>query len=279
MSLPHVTPDIGTGDSLAAKRTAFTAMELLVVICALLLLGALLLPSLNQVRMFSKRTQCVTNLHNVGAAAQYYQQDFGPVVPVCWANIAPTAMHPWKSWRASLLPLTPGYGTFNCPGATDYGASGEVFHSAAEVWGQGLYHTTNAGSYGVIFQSSLPTFKTLNYDGDVTTGHPVWSQAFSTEPGAAWRDPVNSIYIADSCLTRGPVTYPSQSYKGYGTSGIIPPSLDGGSQYFSTSIARRFADRHGGTNCLFLDGRVVTYATSELERMSAGAPNCIWDVE
>ena len=43
-------------------------------------------------------------------------------------------------------------------------------------------------------------------------------------------------------------------------------------------LSRRFSDRHGGTNCLFIDGRVENWRTQVLDAMAEQAPDCIWDV-
>lgn len=208
----------------------------------------------------------------LGKAAGVYQSLFNNHVPVCWANIKPAYKYPWKSWRMNLLPYAPGVAAFNCPAANNSDAS--VFHSEAEMAGQDMDDTINAGSYGVMYQFSRASYKTLNYSGVKTTGHPMWSNSFDVD--AAWQNPANSVYLADCFLSKGPLTYPSQSYTVWGSSAILPPSAAG---YRSTSVNRRFADRHDGTNCLFLDGRVVRYVTADLDGMVAGDSRCIWDTD
>jgi prepilin-type processing-associated H-X9-DG protein len=281
-------------DLLAPGRcvaAAFTLVELLVVIAVLVVLVALLLPALGRARMLARRAACQAGLASLGQAAGMYQVDYGNFVPICWRNVDPTdpkKVNPWKSWRSSLLPYTTGYAVFNCPAVTDGRVEGEYFHSSEEVVDyrqecgpaadkRQIVGTAHCGSYGVMYQNAKAPYKTVNYAGQQATGHPVWSQAFSVIPGTAWRDPANSVYIADGVLTDGPVTYPSGSaYKGYGTSAIVPPSDPG---YFSGSLTRRFADRHLGTNCLFLDGRVATYETRDLDGMTAGSSDCVWDTD
>ncbi len=257
-------------------RLSFTLVELLVVIAIIGILLMILIPSLVQIRLFARRTVCLANLGIVGKAALIYQTVYNGYVPICWANISTTYPCPWKSWRTNLLAYAPGFATFNCPAASDNGQIGETFHSDAEITGNDMDNTINAGSYGVLYQYSLPSYKTLNYMGVIERGHPMWSCAFPTVPDAAWRDPPNSVYAADSCLTKGPVTYPSQNYKSFGTSAIVPPSE---TSYFNIDITRRFADRHLGTNCLFLDGKVLSYETKDLDSMSARKGNCVWDTE
>ncbi|KKM99372.1 hypothetical protein LCGC14_1148500 [marine sediment metagenome] len=254
----------------------FSLIELLVVVAIIGLLVAVLVPVLARARLLAKRVACQANLSAVGKAAAMYQSDFADYVPICWANISSARSNPWKSWRASLLPYAPGVAVFNCSAAKDTGEIGEVFHTDAEIMGHDMDDTINAGSYGVMYQDSLPSYTTPNYSGIVARGHPMWSSAFSTVPGVAWRNPAESVYVADAYLAKGPVTYPSQSYKGYGTSAIVPPSAKG---YFDRGVTRRFADRHCGTNCLFVGGNVRAYVTKDLDDMVAGESDCVWSTD
>ncbi len=268
--------------TLQAKRFAsggFTLLELLVVVAILVLLVTILIPWMANARLLAKRAACEASLRNIGVAAGMYSSDFGEYVPICWKNYPTDGsyVNPWKSWRTNLLPYTCGFAVFNCPAGKDTGAIGEVFHSDAEITGHDLFDTSLAGSYGVMYQTSLPSYTTVDCYGNISPGHPQLSSAFSTVPGVAWANPSMSVYIADSYTARGSIIYPSQSYKGYGASNIIPPSDPA---YLKTSIAsQRFADRHCGTNCLFVGGNVVNYQTKDLDSMKPGDPNCVWDTK
>ena len=281
---PHrVGPGDGSGNHRCLAKVGpagsigFTLIELLVVLAIIALLIAMIVPTLARARMLARRAACLGALSTVGKAALLYESEYPDHVPICWANISPDRLHPWPSWRANLLPFAPGYAAFNCPAVTDRGVKGELFHSDDEVRGQQMAGTANAGSYGVMYQRSLPLYRTVNYGGIETHGHPVWSCAFSTIPGKAWRNPSESLYVADSVLVDGPITYPSKSgHRGYGTSVIYPPTA---SEYSNGQLTRRFADRHAGTNCLFLGGNVVNYQTRTLDEMINGAADCIWDTE
>jgi len=257
------------------RRGGFTLVELLVVVSIIVLLVAVLMPGLAKAKLLAKRASCMSNFRNIGAATGIYQSYFGDFVPICWQNLSPPYANPWKSWRTSLLPYVAGFDTFNCPGASDWGQQAELFHSADDLTGQNWAGTANAGSYGIMYQDSLPSFTAVNDASVVTRGHPVWSCAFSTKPGMAWTDPAASVYAADACLTDGPLIYPTQGHKGLGTSVIVPPSDPA---YSSGTLTRRFADRHVGTNCVFVDGHVSSYATQDLDSMVVGSAGCIWDV-
>jgi prepilin-type N-terminal cleavage/methylation domain-containing protein len=57
------------------RKSAFTLIELLVVIAIIGLLVAILLPSLNGVRVQARRTVCAANLRQIGIAVVAYMQD------------------------------------------------------------------------------------------------------------------------------------------------------------------------------------------------------------
>jgi prepilin-type N-terminal cleavage/methylation domain-containing protein len=61
---------------------AFTLVELLVVIGIIALLISILLPSLNKAREAATRTQCLSNLRQIGQYYNMYASSFGGYVPI-----------------------------------------------------------------------------------------------------------------------------------------------------------------------------------------------------
>src|SRR5688500_8363644 len=59
-----------------AEKRGFTLIELLVVIAILAILAALLFPVFAQAREQARRSVCLSNLKQIGAAAQMYLQDY-----------------------------------------------------------------------------------------------------------------------------------------------------------------------------------------------------------
>ena len=258
-------------------RRGFSLVELLVVVAIIALLVSLLAPALSRARLLARRVACSAGLSSIGRAAAVYQADSPPYVPVSWRNHELTYANPWDSWRTCLLPYLSSFETLNCPGAPDVAGGSLVFHSVEEVTTREEWDGTGvAGSYGVIYQKSLPGYSTEDIYGEVSIGHPAYSPAWSVQSGAAWHHPGQSIYAADSCLASGPVVYPTVAHKGIGASMVIHPSRE---WYGDGTATYRFADRHLGTCCLFVDGHVATYATAALDAMKPGQADCVWDVE
>jgi prepilin-type N-terminal cleavage/methylation domain-containing protein len=68
------------------RRSAFTLVELLVVIGVIAVLIAILLPALNKARVSANRVKCSSNQRQLAVAVFMYANEFGGVLPFCNCN-------------------------------------------------------------------------------------------------------------------------------------------------------------------------------------------------
>lgn len=121
----HESPDNGGMISpsvplVALRRrshSAFTLVELLVVIAVFAVLAAILMPVFSTARERARQTACLSNMRQLAMAVQMYVQDADEVLPMC-TNYAAPANAPDRLWTGSLRPYTRSEGLFLCPSAT-----------------------------------------------------------------------------------------------------------------------------------------------------------------
>lgn len=98
------------------KRRGFSLIELMAVVAIIALLAALLLPVFMQSRESANRTQCLSNLRQLGNAFALYAQDYD-------AHLPPQAILPpegtnYTCWDVQLQPYIKDRNILGCPSDT-----------------------------------------------------------------------------------------------------------------------------------------------------------------
>src|SRR5690242_9553375 len=98
-----------------ATHRGFTLIELLVVIAIIAILAAILFPVFAQAREKARQTACVSNLKQIGTAAQMYAQDFDEHLPGTELGEDDGEYF----WIEMLAPYTKNRDIFSCPSASE----------------------------------------------------------------------------------------------------------------------------------------------------------------
>lgn len=101
------------------RRRAFTLIELLVVIAIIAILAAILFPVFAQAREAARKSNCQSNLKQIGTAVAMYVQDYDNVFPI----IRGANVNAFMDWRGAITPYTKNVGIFKCPSNTANGGN------------------------------------------------------------------------------------------------------------------------------------------------------------
>jgi prepilin-type N-terminal cleavage/methylation domain-containing protein len=82
----------------AQLRAGFTLIELLVVIAIIAILAAILFPVFAQAKAAAKKTASLSNLKNLGTAANVYMADYDDLFPITYAPEDPASGASGYSW-------------------------------------------------------------------------------------------------------------------------------------------------------------------------------------
>jgi len=127
-----------TNDAAISSRSAFTLIELLIVITIIVILAALTLAGVTRAKMAAQRIACINNLKQWGCSAQLYAHDNNDRLP---REAAVDGINTWEMtgdstnrdvWYNALAEVT-GIPTMACFSQTpssqqDFYLSGKIFH-------------------------------------------------------------------------------------------------------------------------------------------------------
>lgn len=116
-------------EALRASRRGFTLIELLVVIAIIAILAAILFPVFAQAREAARKTQCLSNLKQIGVGWLMYAQDYDEVIPspncftgadglyYCWDSAYNFSTGQYDMTRGLIQPYMKSAPIMDCPSA------------------------------------------------------------------------------------------------------------------------------------------------------------------
>lgn len=96
----HILSNRGEGRKFPMRHSAFTLLELLVVIAVIAILAAILLPVLDKAKQRALGHQCLNNLHEIGLGLQMYCDDNHGFFPL---NLAAADSDQTRNWVAGRM--------------------------------------------------------------------------------------------------------------------------------------------------------------------------------
>jgi len=249
-----------------SKPIAFTLIELLVVIAIVAIIAAILFPAFAQARNSARNTQDLSNIRQIGLAAQAYAQDYDEHwVPVgSWNDptitpqtnpAGPAPGVPWNGWGLKLSNYIHNSGIFHSPWMPD-----------TATWFTDACSTSN----GMKLTNTYAMNWFLGRDGSFPDALSAPDDPYTHTPsGEALDTPICLSQIEQPASTMAFVL--NQATSAYGNSfGCDYNTLEASD--FINMLRWRAVFRDGG-NIAFADGHAKFYIAKEADStLCKGAP-------
>ncbi len=249
------------------RKRAFTLIELLAVIAIITILAAILYPVGSRPREAARKSNCLSNLAQLGKGMKMYAQDYDEILPHAFFGTCgtPTA----ASWADVLVPYVRDVKVYDCPSST----TRMTFNSTTNTFYRAIGGSPNNPN-DCRTNAAIPGGTAADYNYGVNNfGLPVGQ----TDPLlvgpfsnnilglAAIPAPAGVVGIADSRFSS-----PAAISGGSGPWDL--PSVAGQVHAMRHSGVTAGADPNGGLNAAFMDGHAKWISLGQ----SVRRPGNIW---
>jgi prepilin-type N-terminal cleavage/methylation domain-containing protein len=121
------------------KKCGFTLIELLIVIAIIAILAAILFPVFARARENARRSNCQSNMRQIGLGLLQYSQDYDEKLVRAWSGSKTGSDPNSNRWMDAIFPYIKSEQVFNCPSHSFNAPSGPYQ----------FRHGSNFGSYAI----------------------------------------------------------------------------------------------------------------------------------
>lgn len=184
------------------RKRAFTLIELLVVIAIIAILAAILFPVFAQAKEAAKKTQCLSQIHQVGTSLQLYLGDSDDSYPTVLGPADPVngGGNGWEPYDQQLAPYVKSDAIYKCPDDT----AGWPNYSQGDFFDGNYFIKREKRSYGIVgsinTQQNSDAGAATSYDNNTGMGTDAYTYLAKGRNASGIDESANTLMLLENWL-------------------------------------------------------------------------------